>query len=484
MVKIEVTIDDVNDNAPMFGQPRLAVALSESVQPRELMHVMPATDADSPPNGVAIYRLLPANDRFGLLVSNASTSAPSSSSSSSSFSAAGGTTTMEVRVTLLQSLDRETASHYELQLVAYDGGSPRLSGVLTIDVTILDVNDNSPRFANASYEVSVSESARAGVVVARVHADDADEGRNADVRYEFSKRTTAVHGRLFAVDARTGAVVLLRDARTLDQPVYNLGVVATDAGDNAVPSMVSVVVAVIDVNEHRPVIHVDVAAAATTAIGSGEKNAASAASVAGMAGASGGGGAGSGSGGDVVVEVAEFGHPNTSVAMVSVTDADRGDNGRVRCSLTVAGSSPAIGSSSSSSTSTATGDFALIQLYEGVFNLATTRSLDNDRQRVYRLTVDCRDGGRPPMVAARNLTVVVAEVSEDSPAFSQPVYNATLSENTAADAVVVVTVAATDRDRKRNGLIEYGLDADVQGSCSVLSFFSIVLYFVCVHLMF
>jgi len=46
-----------------------------------------------------------------------------------------------------------------VQVIAEDGGSPRRSGSVTVDIVITDVNDNSPHFTNAVYHVEITENA-------------------------------------------------------------------------------------------------------------------------------------------------------------------------------------------------------------------------------------------------------------------------------------------------------------------------------------
>lgn len=49
-----------------------------------------------------------------------------------------------------------------------DRGSPALSTTATVEVVVLDVNDNSPVFSKASYSVDVSEDAKEGTKVLEV----------------------------------------------------------------------------------------------------------------------------------------------------------------------------------------------------------------------------------------------------------------------------------------------------------------------------
>lgn len=67
-----------------------------------------------------------------------------------------------------RSLDREKKDKYTLEVVATDRGSPALSAVVTVEVKVLDVNDNSPVFSMKSYSVEVSEDAAEGTQVLKV----------------------------------------------------------------------------------------------------------------------------------------------------------------------------------------------------------------------------------------------------------------------------------------------------------------------------
>lgn len=53
-------------------------------------------------------------------------------------------------------------------MVATDRGSPALSTAVTVEVKVLDVNDNSPVFSSSSYSVDVSEDAAEGSRVLEV----------------------------------------------------------------------------------------------------------------------------------------------------------------------------------------------------------------------------------------------------------------------------------------------------------------------------
>ena len=83
-------------------------------------------------------------------------------------------------------LDRESVSTYILTVVAEDGGLSPLSDRTEVEISVVDVNDNAPRFSNGPvYSGSVHENAPAGTSVAQVSAYDDDSGENGKVRYRY-----------------------------------------------------------------------------------------------------------------------------------------------------------------------------------------------------------------------------------------------------------------------------------------------------------
>ena len=82
-------------------------------------------------------------------------------------------------------LDRETTPSYTFDIIAKDSGSPSKSATVTVNVKVLDKNDNEPKFDKPSYSFSISEAAQVTTVVGKVFADDEDEGLNGEVVYSI-----------------------------------------------------------------------------------------------------------------------------------------------------------------------------------------------------------------------------------------------------------------------------------------------------------
>ena len=74
-------------------------------------------------------------------------------------------------------IDFERAREYFLTIQARDGGSPPLSNHATVNVTIMDTNDNSPIFTQLSYSAAVNENSPIGANIVTLTATDLDQVR-------------------------------------------------------------------------------------------------------------------------------------------------------------------------------------------------------------------------------------------------------------------------------------------------------------------
>ncbi|NWW41796.1 PCDGA protein, partial [Panurus biarmicus] len=116
-----------------------------------------------------------------------------------------------------------------------DGGDPARTGTARIRVTVLDANDNAPVFSQAEYTVRVPEDVPVGSVLITVTATDADEGWYGLVKYSM-KKATDLTSDIFHLDIETGAIKLLRILDFEEGDLYELEVQAHDSGalfDNA-----------------------------------------------------------------------------------------------------------------------------------------------------------------------------------------------------------------------------------------------------------
>lgn len=137
---------DENDNAPVFKEPiyRLKVLENEAVG-YQLLRVE-AEDADL--NNTVTYKW--GDDVPGQLKQFVSLDERTGS------------------INLTSSLDFEALKEFKLSVVASDSGHPPLSTVAVVEVEILDVNDNAPKFQKSLYESEVVENSEVGSRIVQV----------------------------------------------------------------------------------------------------------------------------------------------------------------------------------------------------------------------------------------------------------------------------------------------------------------------------
>lgn len=74
------------------------------------------------------------------------------------------------------SLDYESQHAFGLTVQVSDGGTPSLSSTQTLNVLLIDVNDEMPLFDQDRYRASVMENREPGEAVVTVRALDLDSG--------------------------------------------------------------------------------------------------------------------------------------------------------------------------------------------------------------------------------------------------------------------------------------------------------------------
>ncbi|KAK0076977.1 hypothetical protein PV325_004605 [Microctonus aethiopoides] len=149
-------------------------------------------------------------------------------------------------ITVIRKLDREDLTRYQLLIKAEDSGG--LSSTATVNIRVTDINDKNPEFEDLPYEFEVKEG-EARKLIGRVHADDADEGINAEVKY-FAPDDIP-----FTVDPETGDV-LTKIALDYEQNHdYKFVVTARDGAPDHRLATATVTVKVIDVEDEIPIFH-------------------------------------------------------------------------------------------------------------------------------------------------------------------------------------------------------------------------------------
>ncbi|KAI6648491.1 protocadherin Fat 4-like [Oopsacas minuta] len=151
-------------------------------------------------------------------------------------------------------LDRESVSVYTITLLATDLDplNPRTTAAQLI-ISVNDTNDNNPFFDPSTYSQSVSEAAVPSSLVIQVTASDNDEGINAEVEYRLDPLTNP--GSSFLIDSTSGVISVLSqlDADSPATSFFSLRVVATDKGQGGRTGTCLVLITVLDANDKDPV---------------------------------------------------------------------------------------------------------------------------------------------------------------------------------------------------------------------------------------
>ncbi|XP_069339858.1 protocadherin alpha-C1 isoform X2 [Eulemur rufifrons] len=220
---ITVTLADVNDNTPSFSQRQQELFVAENNGPGASLGRVFAQDPDLGKNGLVCYELL---DIF-------SEGPPASSLVAvESFSGI---------IAAKTSFDFEQLKGFHFQVEARDGGIPPRSATVTVNLFVVDRNDNAPvilfplpRNGSVAVEI-VPRSARAGHLVTKVVAEDADSGSNAWLSYHISQ---ASDSSLFRISTNMGELRTARLVLPTDAVKQRVVVVVQDRGDPPLSSSV------------------------------------------------------------------------------------------------------------------------------------------------------------------------------------------------------------------------------------------------------
>ncbi|XP_049983976.1 protocadherin beta-6-like isoform X6 [Alexandromys fortis] len=370
----DLQLTDINDHSPEFPQREMLLKIPESAQPGTVFPLKAAQDPDIGSNAVQNYTVSP-NLHFHVVT----------------HSRADGRKYPEL--VLDRALDREEQPELTLTLTAVDGGSPPRSGTTTVNIEVVDINDNAPQFVQSLYEVQIPENSPLGALVVAVSARDLDAGIYGKVVYSLFQGDGA--SLPFVINEVTGEIRLKMPLDFEATPYYNMEIVATDSGGFS--GKCSVAIQVLDVNDNAPKLTIS---SLTSSI---PENA-----------------------------------PEAVVAVFSVSDPDSGDNGRMVCSIQ--NDLP----------------FLLKPTFENYYTLVTEGPLDRESRAEYNITITVTDMGTPRLTTQRTITVQVSDVNDNAPAFTQSSYTLFVQENN-SPALHIGTISATDSDSGSNAHITYSL---------------------------
>lgn len=403
-INVQVNVTDVNDHSPKFDPNFIRLSLPESTTANKSVYrVEPAQDYDTGGNNsVQSYELNQITP---------------SGSASMDFRMEEIRSISEVSRNILTNvnLDYEREQLYVYHILARDGGNPQRTGTFTLEVNVVDENDNSPVFDKSQAAVTIEEYTAVNTPFYVFHASDKDSGKNGQIEFRFKKFQEQWQeiATLFSIHNETGTVKVIGNLKYEHGKVYHIIVEATDKGDIPRYATAQLDVTVKDSGNNAPKININFLSTDQ---------------------------------GNNTVSVSEDAFLEQAIAIVIVEDSDTGPNGEVTCR-------------------TFNTFFGLQSLDDG-YKVIIQHYLDRETQSSHHIKITCADKGTPVLDSVLEFTVNVLDANDNPPKFSQFYYNAKVNE-TNNRGKEIIQVLATDKDIGKNGQISYFIEPPTDNRFSI-----------------
>ncbi|KAJ8407083.1 hypothetical protein AAFF_G00287590 [Aldrovandia affinis] len=289
-------------------------------------------------------------------------------------------------------LDYEGTKEYNFKIVASDSGKPSLNQTALVRVKLEDENDNPPIFSQPVIELVVMENNKRGSFLTTISAADEDSGKNAEIVYQLGPNAS-----FFDLDRKTGVLTASRIFDREEQERFLFTVTARDNGTPPLQSQAAVIVTVQDENDNSPKFTHN----------------------------------------HFQFFVSENLPKYSTVGVITVTDADAGENAAVTLSIL------------------SHNENFILDPYSGV--IKSNVSFDREQQSSYTFDVRAEDNGRPPSYSAAKVTINVIDVNDNTPVVIYPPSNTSfkLVPLSAIPGSVVAEVFALDGDTGMNAELKY-----------------------------
>ncbi|KAM3613348.1 uncharacterized protein V6R79_024569 [Siganus canaliculatus] len=225
-VNIEITVLDVNDNAPVFNQSLYSATVVENAPVGTYITTVNATDADSGSNGLVTYSFSNVKGKTGEIFEIDSSSG---------------------RISVADNIDFEKDKKYEIRVIAKDQGG--LSDATKVVIEVIDINDNAPIINIMSFSNLISEDVPFGTTVAVFNVKDADSERNGLIKCSIDSSLP------FKIQSSLTNYYNLLSDMPFDRESkaeYNITITATDSGTPPMSAKITLNLRLSDVNDNAP----------------------------------------------------------------------------------------------------------------------------------------------------------------------------------------------------------------------------------------
>ncbi|XP_031698491.1 protocadherin gamma-C3-like, partial [Anarrhichthys ocellatus] len=226
---IFIDVLDVNDNAPVFTKDVYSADINEDAPIGTIVIRVNATDMDDGLNGDVSYSFGNVNIKVHELFD---------------------VDPITGEITVKGQLDYEVDDSYEINIQASDSGAVPFRTEKSVSVNIKDKNDNAPVIEVTSLSSTISEDSRPATAVALLSITDLDSGVNGkvlcfvkgDVPFTI---TPSIQENMYTVVTKSQ---LDRENKS----IYDVTVIAKDAGEPALTTKTTLRVIISDVNDNSP----------------------------------------------------------------------------------------------------------------------------------------------------------------------------------------------------------------------------------------
>ncbi|CAI9733463.1 protocadherin beta-15-like [Octopus vulgaris] len=388
VLKIKVIIQDINDHQPEFPEDLIKIEFGETEAKGSTKSIPNAVDKDiGRLNSKITYRLKDKSKKFSLSISNEF----------------DGMNILEI--ILEEKLDRELKDKYMLQLLAKDSGSPPKQGILNIEISVTDINDNRPMFSQKTYNISISDTHHITTPVFVLSATDLDSGQNGDITYNFHQKTRSDIKTNFKLKPN-GEMFLNNNFYRNKQQIYKLYIEAKDKGRPSLSSTAMLIINIISNQNNAPVIDIDFVSPLT----------------------------------ENSTAISEASKIGSFIAYVMVTDTDSGRNGQIKCNIHHK-------------------MFQLSNMGSKEYKISVKEPLDRETIDHYFVSIVCHDMGSPPLKTKKQFSVKVTDVNDVEPHFTKETFQFLTYENQKVDFPIGF-INATDPDLGDGGQLTYSIIND------------------------
>ncbi|CAK7320472.1 Protocadherin gamma-A5 [Vulpes lagopus] len=264
-----------------------------------------------------------------------------------------------------------------------------------VEIEIIDINDNFPRFRDEEVKVKVNENAATGTRLALPFARDADVSVNSLQSYQLS------HNIHFSLEEKSGDDGQKYPELVLEKPldrekvaVHDLLLTALDGGDPILSSSMHIRVMVLDANDNAPLFSLP----------------------------------------EYRVSVPENIPVGTRLLMLTATDPDEGINGELTYSFHNEDDKIS----------------KTFQLDSKLGEILTLQSLDYEESRFYLMEVIAQDGGA--LLASAKVLITVQDVNDNVPEVILTSRASSVSED-CPPGTIIALFSVHDCDSGENGEI-------------------------------